>query len=135
MNIAETDTLFSLVDGGDFLRSSYGVVTKNKAEQLVKIVGYSKNWKSLTDAVSTEDEELKKIDLKLRFTDPEQKAVALFYDENSKEREEIVLINPQELSQVINLEKQYLDRIKTKSLLLDKEVALSLFKILFAEEL
>jgi hypothetical protein len=85
LNVEEADVFLSLIAGGEFGAITAGDPALTSSDETVTILGYSDSWKPSEILLpGKNNDEIEKIIKKLRlypeFTDPKQKAVALFYD-------------------------------------------------------
>lgn len=80
------------------------------------------------------EDELKKHKMTQEFKDHTQRLIGLFYDENSKERQEIIDLPPYDVQPMISLDLKLTVKLAKESLLMDSEVASNLIKILTQDD-
>jgi len=124
--IVDVDVFMGMFMGADFLRVSVGTQGVTSKNQLVTILGYSSS--TMTGELS--DEELKKHSMSQEFTDVKQRLIGLFYDKNSKDRQEIIDLPPFDVRPVISLDDDVTLKLAKESLLMDAEVAKNLINIM-----
>lgn len=109
LQVEEADAFFSLVAGGEYGAITAGDPALTSSDEIVSILGYSATWKpseALLAGKSNDEIEgiIKKLRLSPELTDPKQRAVALFFDKDAKERQEMMLLHPSSLTSLPGLD-------------------------------
>ena len=101
----EADCILSMLTGGEYGVITAGDMAITDKGDYVTVLGYSENWltasaleKLLKDKSSEEvSKALQKVNLSFEFINEKQVAIAIFYDKNQKERQDIMSISPSNL--------------------------------------
>ena len=139
LQVEEADAFFSLVAGGEYGAITAGDPALTSSDEVVSILGYSATWKPsevLLAGKSNEEIEgiIKKLRLSPELTDPKQKAVALFYNKDAKERQEMMLLHPSSLTSLPGLDAGEALETAKLSPLMDTAVVKHLIDVLASSE-
>lgn len=134
----EADCILSMLTGGEYGVITAGDMAITDKGDYVTVLGYSENWltasaleKLLKDKSSEEvSKALQKVNLSFEFINEKQVAIAIFYDKNQKERQDIMSISPSNLVAITAQNNEQTVLIAQNSTLMDKEVAKYLIRIL-----
>lgn len=127
---AEIDTIFGMQVGAEFQRVSIGTRVTTSQDQLLTVLGYTE--KKVAGELSEAD--LKDHKLSQYYSNEKQRIVGLFYDPNTKERQEIIQVAPFDVKPVLDLDKDMLKIVASSSVLMDPVVLKHLIPILVSEE-
>lgn len=140
LSVPEADAIMSLLPGGEYGGMTAGSPAINNSNETVTIIGYSSTLKQKTELLKpSEDTDtynkiLQNLKISPEFTDPKQMAIALFYNKNEKERQDLMLLDPSTLSPINSLDvEESMQQAKT-SPLMDIKVVKHLLSVLNKSE-
>jgi hypothetical protein len=103
--------MMCLLPGGEYEGVSAGDAAMTSKDQTVICLGFSSVWNTperLFKGKTCADEFSKKLSsvrLTPEFNSVDQKVVALFYDKDNKQRQELMLLNPASLSVMAHVDQ------------------------------
>jgi hypothetical protein len=122
--IEESDTILSLIPGGEYGMITAGdMAVTNKGDQVV-VLGYSEDWikaqeleKKAKDNWDSLKANLMKMKLSSEFTSAKQMAICLFYNPDLKARQDLMVVFPSNLAPHINNSEEAIEAAKQNPLM------------------
>lgn len=135
--VQEIDAFMSLLPGGEYggMTSGQPAVTNDK--ETVIVLGYSSTWKEAKDFKDKDQSDcqkmLQKISITPAFISKDQQAITLYYNEEQKDKQELMVLSPSKLSPISYLSSKDGLKIAQNSPLLDINIVKALIGLLKGE--
>lgn len=117
--------------GADFKRISTGDAVITSSGQTITVLGYSSDPMEVNDA---EKELVYKQHVTQHFENEKQSLIGLFYDQNAKDRQEIIVCPAFDVKPIIDLNTDKVEQLAKLSPLMDEKVAVHLLSLVMAQK-
>ena len=106
--IEDTETLLNIFEGGEYCGLSYGVYGMTKDNSKFVTAGFTTQWYDLDkDGNQQNDPNLKIHPLKTEYNNQKDKLLAISYDERHPERNEMFLVDPDDVVLIPSLNNSF----------------------------
>ena len=107
--IEDTETLLNIFEGGEYCGLSYGVYGMTKDNSKFVTAGFTTQWYDLDKENSEEenDSRFRLYNIKIELTNQEDKLLAISYDERHPERNEMFLVDPDDVVLIPSLNNSF----------------------------
>lgn len=125
LNNTERDVVFCLISGADFNRISIGSLATTEANQLMTVLGYRQPPK---------EDEPKPTKLEPTFTNDKEMLVGFYFNNASREQQEIVEVQPHSVKPVLSFVKEVNMKLAEQSVLRHPEVLKDFVRLLVSDK-
>ena len=107
--IEDTETLLNIFEGGEYCGLSYGVYGMTKDNSKFVTAGFTTQWYDLNKENNEEenDSRFRLYNIKIELTNQKDKLLAISYDERHPERNEMFLVDPDDVVLIPSLNNSF----------------------------
>ena len=127
--IEEFDILMSLFEGGEYHGMTYGSYGKTEKNEKFTIVGFTQEWFDLDKNSRNDKSSITIPELNSEYCKINDKLLAIYYDDRHPERNDMFLIDPNDIRLTSNLTDEFSDYLLNKKRLDKFLTSFNLLKI------